>query len=117
MVTFPECVGQLYEDCLAIINGEIASLGLSTIEVVTHEKRNANQEGYNKVVIITNELADRVKGHAGDGIVIYPFMWNDSQSGQRSLGVDGKWNCHDLTPEDCCEIIKTSTCRMHFLST
>ncbi|KAL7542848.1 hypothetical protein ACHAXR_012946 [Thalassiosira sp. AJA248-18] len=108
MITFPECVGQLHEDCLEIINGELASLGLSTIEVVTREKRNADQEGYNKVVIITNELADRVDGRSGDGFVTYPFMWNDSQQGQRMLGVDGKWNCLNFSPEDCCNSIKES---------
>lgn len=108
MVTFPECVEKLLEVCLAIINEEIASLGLSTVEVVVHEKRNANQEGYNKVVIVTNSLADRVKGRAGDGIVNYPFLWFDSQVGQRSLGVDGKWNCQEYTPDDCCASIKQS---------
>lgn len=109
MITFPECVEKLLEDCLAIINTDLASLGLSTIEVVVHEKRNANQEGYNKVVIVTNELADRVKGRSGDGIVEYPFLWNDAVAGQRSLGVDGKWNCHEFSPEDCCNTIKQST--------
>lgn len=108
MVTFPECIEQMFDVCLAIINEEIASLGLATIEVVVHEKRNANQEGYNKVVIVTNDLADRVKGQSGDGIVVYPFLWHDTQSGQRTVGVDGKWNCHEYTPEDCCGAIKQS---------
>ena len=108
MVTFPECVEELFEVCLDIINNEIANLGLSTIEVVIREKRNQAQVGYNKVVIITNELADRVKGRTGNGIVIYPFLWYDEEFGQRTLGVDGKWNCHDYTPEDCCEMIRGS---------
>ncbi|KAL7534524.1 hypothetical protein ACHAXR_005927 [Thalassiosira sp. AJA248-18] len=108
MIEFPECLGQFHTDCLEIINGDLASLGLSTIEVVTHEKRNENQEGYNKVVIITNELADKVDGRSGDGFVSYPFMWHDSEQGPRMLGVDGKWNCLNLTPEDCCESIKKS---------
>lgn len=107
MVTFPECLERLFDDCLAIINGELGDIGLSTIEVVVHEKRNQAQEGYNKVVIITNELGDRVTGKLGDGIVNYPFLWHDSLSGVRTLGVDGKWNCHDLAPEDCCQSIKT----------
>ena len=72
LVTFPECLEQLFETCLEIINGELNSLGLTTIEVVVHEKRNRNQDGYNKVVIVTNELADRVQGKAFDGIVQYP---------------------------------------------
>lgn len=108
MITFPECLGKLFKDCLDEINEQIAAIGLSTIEVVVHEKRNANQEGYNKVVLITNELADRIKGRTGDGIVTYPFLWNDSVSGPRMLGVDGKWNCHDITPEKCCDDIKAS---------
>ena len=41
-----------------------------------------------------------------DGIVTYPFLWNDSQTGPRALGVDGKWNCHDKSPEHCCDEIK-----------
>ena len=75
MITFPECLGKLFKDCLDEINEQIAAIGLSTIEVVVHEKRNANQEGYNKVVLITNEIADRIKGRTGDGIVTYPFLW------------------------------------------
>lgn len=108
MVTFPECVEKLFEECLAIINADLGRLGLSTIEVVVHEKRNINQDGYNKVVIITNELADKVRGRSGDGIVNYPFTWNDAQIGPRTLGVDGKWNCHDVAPEECCNIIQQS---------
>lgn len=108
LVTFPECLEQLFETCLEIINSELNSLGLTTIEVVVHEKRNRNQDGYNKVVIITNELADRVAGKAHDGIVQYPFLWDDAATGPRTLGVDGKWNCHDMTPESCCQTIKAS---------
>ena len=55
----------LFQDCLELINDDIANIGLGTIEVVVHEKRNADQEGYNKVVIVTNELADRVVGRTG----------------------------------------------------
>ena len=108
MVTFPECVDQLLKDCLAVINSEIGGLGLSTIETVIHQKRNVDQEGYNKVVIITNELADRVKGKNEDGIVEYPFIWQDSINGPRTLGVTGKWDCQFDTPEDCCAKIKQS---------
>jgi len=96
----------LFQDCLELINDDIANIGLGTIEVVVHEKRNADQEGYNKIVIVTNELADRVVGRNGDGIVTYPFLWNDAQTGPRALGVDGKWNCHDKSPEHCCDEIK-----------
>ena len=65
MITFPECLGLIFQECLDAINSQIADIGLSTIEVVVHEKRNADQEGYNKVVIVTNELADRVVGRTG----------------------------------------------------
>ena len=108
MVTFPECLEQLFQDCLDRINSEIAEIGLSTIEVVVHEKRNSDQDGYNKVVIVTNQLADGVKGRVGDGIVTYPFLWNDAVSGPRTLGVDGKWNCQNMTPDECCNSIKQS---------
>jgi hypothetical protein len=102
------------QDCLSLINNQVAALGLATLEIVVHEKRTYDQQGYNKVVIITNELADRVKGRAGDGIVTYPFLWNDAVIGLRSLGVDGKWSCVDSTPEDCCQQIKQSMYSIHF---
>ena len=66
------------------------------------------QKGYNKVVIVTNLEASTVVGRTGDGLVSYPFSWNDSVHGTRVLGVDGKWNCRDLSPEDCCDNIKES---------
>lgn len=96
------------QDCLNSINGQVSSLGLARIETIVHEKRNLNQQNYNKVVIITNDLADRVKGQAGDGMVSYPFLWDDGERGLKQLGVNGKWNCVDLSPEDCCLAIKES---------
>jgi hypothetical protein len=95
----------LLADCLAFINSEISGLGLATIEFVVHEKRNLSQEGYNKVVIITNEQCDRVVGRAGDGIVSYPFMWDDKITGSKLLS---PWNCVNITPEQCCLNIKES---------
>ena len=77
-------------------------------EIVIHEKRSIAQEGYNKVVIVTNLQADMVKGRNNDGIVSYPFMWDDAETGLKSLGVDGKWDCSTLTPEECCSMIKLS---------
>ena len=112
MISFPECLEKLFQNCLDTINSEIAEVGLSTIEVVVHEKRNANQDGYNKVVIVTNELADSVRGRTGNGIVDYPFMFNDVVTGPRTLGVDGKWNCLNMTPEACCETIKSGMLSM-----
>ena len=112
MISFPECLEKLFQNCLDTINSEIAEVGLSTIEVVVHEKRNANQDGYNKVVIVTNELADSVRGRTGNGIVDYPFIFNDAVTGPRTLGVDGKWNCLNMTPEACCETIKSGMLSM-----
>ena len=108
MISFPECIDVLIADCIQTINTQLGSIGLQTVEVVIHEKRNPDQDGYNKVVIVTNELADLVVGQQGDGIVEYPFLWDDKISGMRSLGVDGKWNCHGFTPERCCSDIKDS---------
>ena len=108
MISFPECIEKLLQECLNAINRQVAALGLATLEIIVHEKRNLSQPGYNKVVIITNDLADRVKGRAGDGMVTYPFLWDDLATGLKSLGVDGKWNCVDITPEACCEDIKQS---------
>ena len=94
------------------IGNQLGSLGLSESEVEysIQIKRNATQEGYNKVVIITNNEATHVKGRAGDGIVSYPFQWDDELQGPKILGVDGRWNCHEQTPEECCEMIKLSEC-------
>ncbi|KAL3775567.1 hypothetical protein ACHAW5_001586 [Stephanodiscus triporus] len=88
-ISFPECVEMFLQDCLDTINSQVQSLGLATIETVVHEKRNLSQPGYNKVVIITDKPAERVMGQAGDGIVTYPFLWDDAVSGLKSLGVDG----------------------------
>ena len=71
-----------------------------------YNKRSPVDEGYQNVVIVTNELADRVLGRAGDGIVSYPYTWNDAEVGPRIVGVDGKWNCLSFTPEQCCRIIQ-----------
>lgn len=35
-------------------------------------------------------------------------MWDDSLSGPRMLGVDGKWDCYGKSPDDCCQLIKAS---------
>lgn len=74
---------------------------------VIHEKRNPSQEGYNKVVIVTDLTASFVKGQKQDGIVSYPFYWDDGVQ-QRLLGVDGKWDCRDMTPDECCAFIQES---------
>ena len=108
MYTFPECLECTLERCQEIINADLEALGLATIEFIIHEKRNENQDNYNKVVIVTNDLADRVMGKDGDGIVEYPFLWHDTTDGHRMLGVDGKWNCQAYTPVDCCNMIKES---------
>jgi len=77
-------------------------------EVIIRQKRTHDQPGYNKVVIVTDLSATVVKGRNGDGIVSYPFMWEDPTSGFRTLGVDGKWDCKEMTPEDCCAKIQAS---------
>ncbi len=108
MITFPECLEQLFDNCLAIVNKQVKDLGLSPYEIVTREKRTINQPGYNKVVIITDMLGELVMGRLGDGIVGYPFQWDDVVLGPRLLSVDGKWNCLGYTPEACCDSIKQS---------
>ena len=108
-ISFPECVEQFLSVCMGIINNDLTSLGLSTIEMVVHEKRNSDQEGYNKVVIVTDKQAEKVMGSKSDGIVSYPFQWVEPQTGPRTLGVDGKWACQNLSPEECCALITQST--------
>merc|ERR1719203_751703 len=109
MIAFPECANQFIHDCIIRIEEELESLGLTDVEIITVMKRNATQPGYNKVVIVTNNLADRVAGPIGDGIVEYPFKWNDPEHGPIVLGVDGKWNCLHRAPDECCIHIREST--------
>jgi hypothetical protein len=52
-ITFPECEGHFLADCLEILNQELYQLQLDA-EIVVHEKRNIDQSGYNKVVIVTD---------------------------------------------------------------
>jgi hypothetical protein len=105
-IKFPECLELHLEDCLQLISSELAQLQISA-EVVIHEKRTADQAGYNKVVIITDLTAEHVKGRDGNGIVSYPFMW-ETATGIKTLGVDGKWDCQQDTPEECCVKITES---------
>ena len=109
VITFPECLEQLFENCLNLVNTQVTELGLDSYEIVVHEKRNINQPGYNKVVIITDTLAERVVGQFGDGVVSYPYQWDDAVLGSRILSVDGKWNCFGYSPDACCDQIKQST--------
>lgn len=78
-------------------------------DIITHSKRNIDQDGYNKVVIVTDLSATYVKGRLNDGVVDYPFLWDDGLTGNpRMLGVNGHWDCHSLSPDECCEKIKLS---------
>lgn len=106
--TFPECEEKFLEECLELINNELMELELDA-EIVINEKRSLDQENYNKVVIITNMSATTVMGRNNDGIVSYPFMWNDAVHGPKLLNVDGKWDCFGMSTDGCCEIIKAST--------
>jgi hypothetical protein len=106
-IAFPECRELFLEDCLQLISNELASLEMSC-EVVIREKRSPDQPGYNKVVIVTDLTASNVVGRDNDGIVSYPFTWDDAKTGPVSLGVEGKWDCMSLSPEDCCAKIQKS---------
>ena len=76
---------------------------------IVHDKRNLAQEGYNKVVIITDLTATAVKGKNGDGKVHYEFPWDDATEGQaRILNDNGVWDCHALDPSECCNLIQAS---------
>lgn len=103
-ITFPECRERLLDDCLAIIEEDLASLG-KVAELEIHNKRIAEVEGYYKVVIITDLTATNVKGRNHDGIVSYPFAWKDSIEGERTIGVNGSWDCHAESPQQCCDHI------------
>ena len=106
-ITFPECEDHYLADCLEILNQELYQLQLDA-EIVVHEKRNIDQSGYNKVVIVTDLSATSVQGGDNDGKVLYPFLWDDAISGPHMIGVDGKFDCLNVSPQDCCNIIKAS---------
>ena len=90
------------------MTAQVTQLGLD-VDFIIHEKRLPDQAGYNKVVIVTDLTATVVKGRSNDGIVSYPFFWDDKVVGYpRHIGVDGRWDCLNLTPEDCCRTIKES---------
>ena len=77
---------------MELINNDLTSLGLSTIEMVVHEKRNSDQEGYNKVVIVTDKQAEKVMGSKNDGIVSYPFQWvEDTRTKMANMGSRSIW--------------------------
>ena len=98
----------MVEDCNAVLDSELAVLGKSDAERITHEKRNKDQTGYNKVVIITDLTATAVKGKANDGKVHYDFLWNDGVGPGRMLNDNGVWDCHALEPSQCCALIQAS---------
>lgn len=107
-LTFPECKGRFLEDCIDILNQQLLDLHM-TADKIVHEKRNEDQDGYNKVVLVTDMTGTYVKGKRNDGEVEYPFLWDDSVLGyKRVLGVDGKWDCHQLSPEECCALVQNS---------
>mmetsp|Transcript_31900 Transcript_31900/g.67069 ORF Transcript_31900/g.67069 Transcript_31900/m.67069 type:complete len:331 (+) Transcript_31900:123-1115(+) len=107
-ISFPECKERFLEDCLDIIREQVIDLGIDA-EFTIHEKRGMHQENYNKVVLVTDMTATYVKGRNNDGIVSYPFPWDDAVTQvPRLLGVDGRWDCHAQTPEDCCALIQSS---------
>lgn len=110
-ISFPECKELFLEDCLAVISTEMINLGMLNYTEVIHEKRNLNQAGYNKVVIITDLSAELVTGKNHDGKVTFPFFWEEvdpatSVMSPRMVGVDGKFDCLHLSPEACCAKIQ-----------
>jgi len=70
--------------------------------------------------------AQFVSGRLHDGMVEYPWAWHEVQYDEngnalrdendnligspRMLGTngDGKWKCHNQSPEQCCQMIKDS---------
>jgi hypothetical protein len=99
----------MLDDCLEILNQELIQLQLDA-EIVIHAKRNIYQDGYNKVVIITDMTGETVMGRNNDHKAWYPFYWDDAVIGYPyMIGVDGKFDCTGKTPEECCQNIKAST--------
>mmetsp|Transcript_27064 Transcript_27064/g.56366 ORF Transcript_27064/g.56366 Transcript_27064/m.56366 type:complete len:321 (-) Transcript_27064:156-1118(-) len=108
MTFFPECKEKFLSECLEILAQQMVLLQ-QEFEIIIHHKRNSDQDGYNKVVIVTDLTGGYVKGKLSDGVVQYPFLWDDAVVGYaRQLGVQGQWDCQGLSPEDCCAQVKNS---------
>lgn len=111
-IQFPECLHLYLEDCLETLEEQVTELQMDydQVDKLIHSKRDPeNDPGYNKVVIITNLDGSLVTGKNHDGIVEYPWQWDEGgEGGKRWLGVDGKWDCNQKTPEDCCVDIQDS---------
>jgi len=108
MTFFPECKEKYLSECLEILAQQMVLLQ-QEFEIIIHHKRNMDQDGYNKVVLVTDLTGRFVKGKLNDGVVQYPFLWDDAVVGYaRQLGVQGQWDCHGLSPEECCAQVKDS---------
>ena len=85
--------------CIGQINRDMRKLGLNRIKIKVHKKRKHIDEGYNKVVVITNLAGTLVEGRDGSGTVTHPYMWDDAVLGEeRELNVANTWNCYGKTP-------------------
>ena len=78
-------------ECLTMIKKYLRENGLKdTISIEKVTKRKPTDEGWNKVVVVTNELGDTVPAAPS-----YPFQWNG-----RDIG---PWTaCEGQTPDYCC---------------
>lgn len=97
--SFPACEDMPIPVCEQIIRKGLRELGLpwKRFRLEKRPKRDEGDEGFNKVVILTDLLAEFV---AEDPT--YPYEWHGTE-GSRAIG---PWNCVGLTPEACCDLIK-----------
>ncbi len=73
IITFFKCNQLFLADCIKILNLQIVDLQLQT-EIVIHDKCNVDQDGYNKVDIVTNLTREYAKGNLSNGVVNYPSL-------------------------------------------
>jgi len=73
MTFFPECKEKYLSECLEILGQQMVLLQ-QEFEIIVHHKRNTDQDGYNKVVIVTDLTGRYVRGKLNDGVVQYPFF-------------------------------------------
>lgn len=112
-VVFEECLHKHVDVCKDLIQQKVTEFpslfdNRDHLDYYVQEVRTAEQEEYYLVGLRTDVTETHVTGITGDGMVWYPFVWNDSVHGPMEIG---PWDCDvgtPLTVEACCNMIKTT---------
>lgn len=110
-IQFDDCVGQTTDQCLAIIEEQVAANpglfdGLSALTPDVRQIRDAGSPDYYKVGLRTDINETHVVGVMDDGMIWYPWLWCEAEP----VGciTVGPWDCdvgEPLSVEQCCKMI------------